>query len=124
MTGVQTCALPISQGKVMPKVATAFGRVLGPVGKMPSPQLGIILNSDEKTLTDLKKKINTSIKIRVKESSIKVAVGKQSMKNEKIIQNILSIYNEITKVLPREKENVKNIEIKFTMTKPIKIKLR
>jgi len=114
----------IAQSKVMPKVATTFGRILGPVGKMPSPQLGIILNSDEKTLDELKQKINVSIKIRIKESSIKMPVGKQSMKDEDIIENIITIYHEIIKVLPRNKENVKNIELKFTMAKPIKIKLK
>lgn len=114
----------IAQGSIMPKVATTFGRVLGPAGKMPSPQLGIILNADEKTITELKNKINTSIKIRVKESSIKVPVGKQSMDDSQILENINSVYDELLKALPREKENVKNVEIKFTMTKPIKIKVR
>jgi large subunit ribosomal protein L1 len=110
----------IAQGKIMPKVATTFGRVLGPTGKMPSPQLGIILNADE----ELKEKINTSVKLRVKESSIKIPVGKQSMSDKDLIENIMAIYNEIIKVLPRDKENIKNIELKFTMTKPIKIQLR
>ena len=114
----------IAQSKIMPKVATTFGRVLGPVGKMPSPQLGIILNSDEKTLNELAEKINTSIKIRVKEASIKTSVGKQSLKDEKIVENIMTVYHEIIKVLPRGKENIKNIEVKFTMTKPVKIKLK
>jgi len=114
----------IAQGNIMPKVATTFGRVLGPAGKMPSPQLGIILNADEKTINELKQKINTSVKVRVKEASIKVPVGKQSMKDEDLIENIMSIYNETIKALPRDKENVKNIEIKFTMTKPVKIKLK
>jgi len=89
----------------MPKVATTFGRVLGPAGKMPSPQMGIILNADEKEISELKQKINTSVKIRAKEASIKVAVGKQSMKDEEIIENIMSIFNELIKVLPRGKEN-------------------
>ena len=40
----------------MPKVATTFGRILGPLGKMPSPQLGIILNTDDKTINELKRK--------------------------------------------------------------------
>jgi large subunit ribosomal protein L1 len=114
----------IAQGSIMPKVATTFGRILGPAGKMPSPQLGIILNADEKTLDELKKKINTSIKIRAKESSIKLSVGKVSMKDEEIIENMTSIYNELIKHLPREKENIKNLEVKFTMSKPIKIKVR
>ena len=114
----------IAQGKIMPKVATTFGRVLGPTGKMPSPQLGIILNADEKTIGELKEKINTSVKLRVKESSIKIAVGKQSMDDKSLIENIMSIYNEVIKALPRDKENIKNVEIKFTMTKPVKIQVR
>ncbi len=113
----------IAQGSLMPAVATTFGRVLGPSGKMPSPQLGIILNADDKTIADLKKKIENSIKIRSKESSIKLAVGKQSMKDEEILENALMLYNAILKVLPKSKENIKNIELKFTMTKPQKIKI-
>jgi len=111
----------IAQASLMPKIATVFGRFLGPAGKMPSPQLGIIINADDKTINELKEKINNSVRIKVKESSIKLAVGKQGMKDEEIIENILVIYNNILKVLPREKENIKNISIKFTMTKPQKI---
>ncbi|MFH1586207.1 MAG: hypothetical protein ABIB79_05555 [archaeon] len=114
----------ISQASLMPKVATTFGRVLGPTGKMPSPQLGILMNVDDKTLEELKSKINNSVKIKVKEASIKLPIGKQSMPNEAIIENILTVYNAIVNALPRDKENVKNIEIKFTMTKPQKIGVR
>lgn len=114
----------IAQASLMPKVATTFGKVLGPVGKMPSPQLGILLNVNDKTINELKIKINNSLKIRTKESSIKVPVGKQSMKDEEIIENILSIYDAVLKAMPKEKDNIKNVEIKFTMTKPIKIGVR
>ena len=114
----------IAQASLMPSVATNFGRTLGPSGKMPSPQLGIILNADEKTLNELKNKINTSVKIKIKEPSIKIPIGKQSMKDEDIIENIMIVYNTLLKTLPRNKENVKNIEIKFTMTKPCKISVK
>jgi len=114
----------IAQASVMPKVATSFGRILGPAGKMPSPQLGIILNPDEKTIEELKKKISNSVRIKVKEASIKLPVGKQSMKDEEIVENIMTIYNSIMKELPRDKENIKNVELKFSMTKPQKIKIR
>jgi len=114
----------IAQASVMPKVATTFGRILGPAGKMPSPQLGIIMDVSEKLVQELKVKINTSIKIRVKESSIKLSIGKQSMSDEDLIENVMSVYNEIIKDLPRDKENIKNIEVKFTMTKPVKIQIR
>ena len=114
----------IAQASLMASVATSFGRVLGPVGKMPSPQLGILANINDKAIAELKEKINNSIKIRTKEASIKLAIGKESMKNEEIIENILQVYNTILKSLQRENDNIKNIEIKFTMTKSKKIKVR
>ncbi len=114
----------IAQAKLMPKVATTFGRVLGPAGKMPSPQLGILMDVSDKSINDLKKDINNSAKIKVKEASIKIAIGKQSMKDGEIIENVLAVYNAILKALPRDKENIKNVELKFTMTKPQKIKIR
>jgi large subunit ribosomal protein L1 len=113
----------ISQASLMPQVATNFGRALGPSGKMPSPQLGILMNINDKELDALKKKINNSVKIRTKEPSIKVCIGKQSMKDEEIVENAATIYNAVMKVLPRNKENIKNLELKFSMTKPQKIRL-
>ena len=114
----------IAQASLMPKVAATFGRVLGPAGKMPSPQLGILMNANDKTINELKDKINNSVKLKVKESSIKLAIGKQSMKDEDIVDNVMTIYNNLLKVLPRNLENIKNVEIKFTMSKPQKIKVR
>ncbi|MBU0959178.1 MAG: hypothetical protein KKB31_04495 [Nanoarchaeota archaeon] len=114
----------IAQASLMPKVATTFGRVLGPAGKMPSPQLGIVMNVDDKTIAPLKDKVNKSVKIRTKEASIKVPIAKQSMEDGKIVENIISVFNALIKELPRDKENIKNLEVKFTMTKPIKIKVR
>lgn len=114
----------VAQTSLMSKVATTFGRALGPTGKMPSPQLGIILNADDKTVKEIKEKINSSIKIKIKESSIKVPVGKQDMKDEDILENIMSVYNIILKNMPRDKENIKNIELKLTMSKPVKVNIR
>ena len=114
----------IAQASLMPLVATTFGRSLGPTGKMPSPQLGILMNVDDKAINELKNRINTSIKIRTKEASIKIPIGRQDMKDEELIENIIIVYNGIMKVLVKEKENIKNIELKFTMTKPQKINIR
>jgi len=114
----------IAQASVMPLVATTFGRALGPSGKMPSPQLGILMNVDDKQIKELKERINHSVKIKTKEASIKVSIGKKSMKDEDLVENITTVYNAIIKVLTRGKENIKNIELKFSMSKPQKIKIR
>ena len=114
----------IAQASVMPRVATTFGKVLGPAGKMPSPQLGIVMDANSKEIAEIKRKVENNVKIRIREPSIKLAIGKQNMKDSEIIENILSVHSAVLKVLPKENENIKNIEIKFTMTKPQKVKIR
>ncbi len=114
----------IAQASVMPSVATTFGRVLGPLGKMPSPQLGVIFDASDKNVADIKEKINNSLRLRTKDASIKVLIGKESMKDEDIIENVMVVYNAAVKTLLKEKDNIKNVELKFTMTKPVKISIR
>jgi large subunit ribosomal protein L1 len=113
----------IANAKLMPAVATSFGRVLGPSGKMPSPQLGILVNEDDNTIKSLLNKINSTVRIRVKEPSIKVGIGKESLKDEQIAENILAVYNKIIENLPRNKDNIRNIKIKLTMSKPVLVEI-
>lgn len=109
----------IANAKLMSSVATTFGKSLGPSGKMPSPQLGVLMQETPETIKQMLTKIENSVKIRAKEPSIKVAVGKASMKDEEIIANIKTIYNDIINALPAKKENVKKAMIKLTMSKPV-----
>lgn len=111
----------IANAKLMPSIAANFGRVLGPAGKMPSPQLGIIVNEEDNSIKNIIDKINSSVKIMVKEPSIKIGVAKESLDNEKIVQNILAVYRRVIEMLPKKEENVRNVKIKFTMGKPITV---
>ena len=111
----------MASARLMPIVATTFGRILGPTGKMPSPQLGVLMKEDENTIKELMKKIDTVTKVRAKEPSIKIAIGKQSNKDEELAENAMAIYNDVYKNLPKQKENLKNVLIKFTMSKPVKV---
>ncbi len=113
----------ISSAPNMPSVATSFGRILGPAGKMPSPKLGIIVNESETEIKKIVERINLVIRIQSKEPSIKIPIAKSSMKDVDIIENILSAFNSIANELPNKKENVKSVFIKFTMSKPIKVEL-
>jgi len=107
----------------MPAVATTFGKVLGPSGKMPSPQLGIVSSEDDAAIKSMLQKINSSVKIRVKEPSIKVSVGREGMSDEKLIENIKAVYTGIVAMLPTKKENVKSALVKLTMSKPVGVEL-
>ncbi len=114
----------VANAKLMPAVATSFGRVLGPVGKMPSPQLGIISNEDDDAIKAVIDKINSSVKIIVKEPSIKVGVAKESLDNEEIVDNVVTVYKRILETLPKERDNIRNIKIKLTMGKPVDVELK
>ncbi len=105
---------------IMSKIATKFGRVLGPVGKMPSPQGGIIVKEDDDSIKTMMDKLSKLIRVRNKEASIKLAICKEDAKDSEIIENIESLLNQLESKLPRGKENIKNAMIKFTMTKSIK----
>lgn len=111
----------IAQAALMPSVATTFGKYLGPAGKMPSPQLGIIMNEDESNIKEVIKKAEKTVKIKTKEPSIKLCVGNEVMKDEEIADNALAVYNAVMNALPAKRENVRSVLIKFTMSKPIKV---
>lgn len=113
----------IASAALMPSVATTFGKVLGPTGKMPSPQLGIVTTEDGATIKATLDKISKSVKIRLKESSVKISVGKQNMSDSDLEENIRAIYSGLISVLPVKKDNVKSVMIKLTMSKPVKVEM-
>jgi len=114
----------IAVAKLMPSIATTFGRYLGPAGKMPSPKQGIIMDESESEIKSALQKFEKAARVKTKEASIKLIIGKEEMKNEDIEENIKAVYNAVLNALPKKKENIKNVMIKFTMTKPVKINLK
>ena len=114
----------IGSAKLMPAVATTFGKILGPTGKMPSPQLGVLLQEEDAAIKQLLVRIEKSVKIRVKEPSVKIPIGKESMKDEEILANAQAIYQSLVAALPIKKDNVKSVIIKLTMSKPIKVEMK
>src|SRR3989339_705014 len=63
---------------------------------------------------------------QIKEKKIAAFLEGQSDLIDTITKEDFKKYNDkkVLKELPRNMENVKNVELKFTMTKPIKIKVR
>ncbi len=108
----------IAVAPLMGKIATKFGRVFGPVGKMPSPQAGIIPQFSEEALAAMKDKVQKVIRVRNKEMAIKLPVGKEDMSDSDLEENILEVLLGLEKKLPRGRDNIKQVLIKFTMTKP------
>ncbi len=105
----------IAQANIMPKVATTFGKALGPKGKMPNPKAGCVVppNANLKTLVE---KLKTTVRIMAKKDPvIHVYVGKEDSNIEHVIDNIMTAYTQVINHLPNEKDNVKSVRLKLTM---------
>ncbi len=111
----------IAFAKLMPPLATALGKYLGPAGKMPAPQLGIVASETDDAINAMKKKYETTLRVRTKEPSLKIKIGREGMKDSEIIENILAVFEAIASTLPKKKENVASVLIKTSMGKPIKV---
>ncbi|MGC8993662.1 MAG: 50S ribosomal protein L1 [Candidatus Aenigmatarchaeota archaeon] len=103
-----------SDPKLLPLVAKNLGKFLAPRGKTPKPITGNV----EKFVESLRK----SVRIRIKDSPvIQCPIGSEKMKDEEIAENIKKILSFLEERLPKGKANIKEVLIKLTMGKPVKI---
>ncbi len=112
----------VAQANLMGEIATAFGKVFGPKGKMPNPKAGCIVPPVIPTLEPIKKKIESTVRFVMKDQLlVKSSVGSEDMTEEDIVENIHFAYNTLLHALPREKDNIKSVFIKFTMSPSVEI---
>jgi len=113
----------VAQANIMPQVAKYFGRYLGPLNKMPNPKLGLIFPPKGAKLKELYDKLQKSVAIIVKKAPLAYApFGIEDMKDEELAENLETLYKYIVDKLPNKEGNIKRAVIKFTMSKPVKIK--
>ena len=111
----------IAQANIMPKVATVFGRVFGPRGKMPNPKAGAVVppNANLKLVYEkFQKTIRATAKIA---PMIQVPIGSEDMKIEDVAENAMTVYKQVMPILPQDKNNIKDVCVKLTMGKTIRI---
>lgn len=112
----------IAQANIMANVASAFGQVLGPRGKMPNPKVGCVV-PPKANLSPLYNKLQKTVKLSTKKGgSVKTIIGNEEMKDEEIIDNIITAYNHFLTILPTGKHNISDVFVKMTMGPAIKIK--
>ncbi|GAF98998.1 unnamed protein product, partial [marine sediment metagenome] len=87
----------IAVAPMMGKVATKFGRVFGPMNRMPSPQAGIVVKEDEDMVKAMIEKMNRSLRVKNKEMAIKLPVGKEDMSDDELKDNIEAVIKGLTK---------------------------
>lgn len=112
----------IAQADIMGQVATTFGRILGPKGKMPNPKAGAVV-PPKGDLAPLVEKLRRTARITAKNSPVlHCRVGTDKMADDAIAENVSNVYNQIIHHLPNEEGNVKAAYLKLTMSKPVKLK--
>jgi large subunit ribosomal protein L1 len=112
----------VAVASLMPEIATKFGRVFGPMGKMPSPQAGIIPADNDAAIKAMVDKMKSVVKIKSKERSLKIPVGKEDMSEKELKANIEAILQGVENALPQKNQNIKNALIKYTMSTPRRIR--
>jgi large subunit ribosomal protein L1 len=111
----------IAQAPLMGKVAATFGKVFGMKGKMPNPKIGCVVPPNG-NLEVLVKRLNLSVRMTAKKAlNLQCTIGKEDQPEEEIIDNIITVYGNAVKQLPNELQNVKDVSIKLTMSKAVRV---
>ena len=111
----------IAEAALMPKVAKTFGKVLGMKGKMPNPKLGCVVPPNA-NLEQLNQKLQKTVRLTARKgTNLQCIVGKENQPEEEVVDNILTVYQAVLKNVPNDIQNVKNVQIKTTMGKPVKL---
>ncbi len=107
----------LCEAPLMPIVGKVLGRYLAPKGKMPKL---LPPGKDPASMIDEAKR---TVRIRLRDSpSIQVIIGTEAMSDQQLRENGEKIIEEVKKSLPG-KAQIKKIYLKFTMSKPVKLKV-
>jgi large subunit ribosomal protein L1 len=110
----------IASPKVMGKVGK-LGRILGPLGKMPSPKNGTVTADVVSAVSEFK-----AGKIEFKSDTggnVHAIVGKQSFDKQKLMENIDAFLNHVKRIKPTSAKGtyIKKICISATMSPSVSI---
>ena len=98
-----------------------LGRILGPKGLMPNPKTGTVTLDVERAVKEIKA---GKVEYRTdKVGNVQVPVGKVSFTNEKLAENVKTIYDQIVRIKPSTAKGVyiKNIAMSSSMGPGVKI---
>jgi len=113
----------IAQSTIMTKIAATFGRVLGPKNKMPNPKAGCVV-APKSPLKPLYDRLQKTIRILARNKPLlQLTIGREDMTDEQIADNLLLIYDQLIRHLPKERNNVKNVFLKTTMGQPVRLEV-
>lgn len=113
---MSTRSIFLAQPNQMGNVAKSIGQYLGSRGKIPKPLVGDMKSAIERS--------RRTVRIVSKGKYLPVAhvlVGTEKMEPAKLLENIDAVFDAVAKKVGQP--NVKNVYVKLTMGKPVKVTL-
>lgn len=111
----------IAQANIMAQIASTFGKVFGPRGKMPNPKAGCVV-SPKAALKPHYDKLQKIVKVSAKtQLHVQCRIGNEEENNLQLAENIEALYNQLIQHLPNHDKNIKATYIKLTMSKPVRV---
>jgi ribosomal protein L1 len=108
----------VTTAKLVPLIAKKFGKILGPMKKMPDPKLGsIVTEANEEKIKAICERLRHMAKIVNDKNSVKLAIGKENTDKEVLFRNFVRVVDAIEK----SGKHIKELLIKLTMSKPVKL---
>ncbi len=107
----------LSEAPLMPLIGKSMGQILSPRNKMPK-----VLSGDVNSLV---KNYKRMVRIAVKSSPvIQCFIGREDMNENQLAENIEAVLKFFETKLPRGRQNIGKVLIKYTMGKPVKIEVK
>ena len=111
----------VAQANLMTQIAAVFGRTFGPRGKMPNPKAGCVV-PPQANLSVLKERLQKTVHVKAKDAPmLQCIIGHESMSVAEVADNVLTVVQQVAKMLPQEEQNIAHVYLKKTMSKPITV---
>ncbi|RMF32026.1 MAG: 50S ribosomal protein L1 [Candidatus Nitrosothermus koennekii] len=106
----------LAETSYMANVGKSLGQVLGPRGKMASP---VPFNAPIDAIIN---RFRSSVRVRLRrQMMIACKIGYEDMSDEQLAENAMAVINAIEGKLPNGDKNIRDIIVKFTMGKPVRL---
>ena len=106
----------VAEAPLMPTVGRVVGPILGPKGKMPTPV------PPQAPIDEIIDRERGVVVIRSRDKPyIHCIVGKESMDDERVAENVETILSSLARTLKRGMRNVRSVYLKLTMGPAIRI---
>jgi len=102
----------LATAEMMPKLVM-FAKLLGPKGLMPNPKNGTLIKSEKEA--EKYSASQTTIKTEKEQPIVHMAIGKMSMDDNQVNENITAVFDIITKGL------IDRVYLKSTMSPSVKV---